>query len=69
MTYKNKKRNLEGMISDIDDIIEKLENQIKRPTGLFEKEKVTDIYNQLLKAYSLKASILLSDNICFFTNS
>ena len=57
------------MISDIDDIIEKLENQIKRPTGLFEKEKVTDIYNQLLKAYSLKASILLSDNICFFTNS
>lgn len=69
MTYKNKKRSLEGMISDLDDIIEKLENQIKRQTGSFENEKVTDIYNQLLKAYMVKYCILSSNDICFFTNS
>jgi len=65
MTYKNKKRNIENILSDIDDVIEKLEDEVKRPTGLFKKEKVTDIYNQLLHAYSIKAIILTSNNICF----
>ncbi len=68
MTYKEKKRNIDSLISDINDVIEKLENEVKRPSGLFEKEKVTDIYNQLLHAYSIKAAILMSNNICFSTN-
>jgi len=68
MTYKNKKRSIENLLSDIDDIIEVLENQAKRPTGAFEKEKVTDIYNQLLKAYSIKATLITSNDICFCTN-
>lgn len=69
MTYKNKTRELENLLLDINEVIEILEKQIKRPTGLFENEKVTDIYNQLLKSYSLKAMILASNNIGFFTNN
>ena len=69
MTYKNKKRTLENLISDIDDVIEILENQIKRQTGKFENEKVTDIYNQLLHAYAVKSMILSSNNISFFSNN
>lgn len=69
MTYKNKTRELENLLLDINEVIEILEKQVKRPTGLFENEKVTDIYNQLLKSYSLKAMILASNNIGFFTNN
>lgn len=69
MTYKNKTRELENLLLDINEVIEILEKQAKRPTGLFKNEKVTDIYNQLLKSYSLKAMILASNNIGFFTNN
>ncbi len=65
MTYKETKRAIENIISDIDIIIEKLEYQLNKPSlvGNFEKEKVTDIYNQLLHAYSVKAAILTLSNI------
>ena len=68
MTYKSRTRSLENLLLDIEEVIEILETQVKKPTGKFENEKVTDIYNQLLKSYSLKAAILKSNDIGFFTN-
>ena len=68
MTYGNTVKNIENLLSDVEDVISILENMIKRPTGKFENEKVTDIYNQLLKAYALKASLLTSRGIGFMTS-